>query len=92
MFKSSPPLFPPAPSGRSDVHNNRLNLRHLLVALPPLLRLRVPQQPGDIRGPRANHLPGHLLARHVQRDGEPRNLLLDERQVSGWRGKSGWSH
>lgn len=51
--------------GGADVHNHRLHLCHLLVALPPLLRVRVPQQKSNICRPRPDHLLGHLLAGHV---------------------------
>jgi len=64
--------------GGAHVHRHRVHLRHLLAAVPPLLHLRLPQQPGGLHEVRAAHVSRLLLAGHVQCDGQPAHLLLDE--------------
>lgn len=71
-------------SGRSHVHNRRPNLHFLLAALPRLLHLRLPQQLNRGQRLRSTRFPFFLLARHVQRHGQPDYLLLDECQVSSF--------
>lgn len=76
-------IYPFSPSpGCAHVHHRGDHLRHLLAALSPVLRVRVPQQPDDVVQLRAAAIPGLLLAGHVKRDGQPNHLLLDEQQVS----------
>nr|XP_014286994.2 uncharacterized protein LOC106687555 [Halyomorpha halys] len=65
----------------SDVHHGDRHFRHMLAALPRLLHLRLPQPLGHLQHLHPSPLPRLLLAGHVQRHGQPHNLLLDEQQV-----------
>lgn len=68
-------------TGGPDVRRGRDDIPHLLVSVPFVLCVRVPQQGHSDQTVRARLVPELLLAGHVQLDGEPDHLLLDESQV-----------
>lgn len=68
-------------TGGPDVRRGRDDIPHLLVSVPFVLCVRVPQQGHSDQTVRARLVPEFLLAGHVQLDGEPDHLLLDESQV-----------
>lgn len=69
-------------TGGQNVRRSRNDFPHLLVSLPFVLRVRVPQQRHSRQTVRARPVLELLLAGHVQLDGEPDHILLDESEVS----------
>lgn len=65
-------------TGGADVRNRGVNLCILLAAVPWLLYLRLSQQLDRSKQLCAAYVPGILLARYVQCNGQPSHLLLDE--------------
>lgn len=67
--------------GGQNVRRRSDDFLDLLVALSLVFRVRVPQQGHSGQSVRARPVPELLLVGHVQFDGEPGNLLLDEPEV-----------
>lgn len=68
--------------GRANVHRRRGHFRHMLAALPCILRVRISYSVDIVVVVCAARLSRFLLAGNVEQHGQPVDLLLDEPQVS----------